>query len=207
VPIGNLRQESFPHLHPDHTLEFALRRIAASGLPELPVVNRVNVGMVLGSVSVEDAMAAYRRDSAVEGTVESVSAVPMRLIMRAGAALVAVVLLAGFLNYFFRGERTARAQSYFAAGNRLAAANRYEEAIEQYRNALSVSHSVEHRQALGMALLKAGHWGEAAIYLKRVLRDRPQSAVVYSALGEAQLHMGDSTAARESFHKAEQFGH
>jgi tetratricopeptide (TPR) repeat protein len=116
--------------------------------------------------------------------------------------VVAVALLGGFLNYFYRGERAARAQRYFAAGNQLAASNRGEEAIEQYRDALSISHNTEHRLALGMALLKAGHSSEAAIYLREVARERPDSAPARAALGEAQFGMGDYAAARESFLRA-----
>jgi Flp pilus assembly protein TadD len=203
--VENLRQENFPHVHPDHAVDVALRRIAESGLPAIPVVSRGNVCEVLGTISVEDVLAAYRRGR-TEETAGARTSIPKRLIARAAAALVAVALLAGFLNYFYRGERAARAQRYFTAGNRLAAENRYEEAVEQYRDALSVSHSVEHRMALGMALLKAGHWSEAAIYLRRVAKDRPTSAAVYAALGEAELHMGDAEAARESFRKAKELG-
>jgi tetratricopeptide (TPR) repeat protein len=124
------------------------------------------------------------------------------MIARALAAVVAVALLGGFLNYFYRGERAARASRHFAEGNTLAAAGRNEEAIEQYRDALSISHNADHRLALGLALLKVRRWDEAVIYLKEVSRERPYSAPVHDALGEAQFQMGEYAAARDSFQKA-----
>jgi predicted Zn-dependent protease len=63
---------------------------------------------------------------------------------------------------------------------------RYEEAAGEFRSALSISHHTDHRLALGMALLKSGNPQEAAIYLRQVLRDRPNDAAVRSALEEAQ---------------------
>src|SRR5262249_35556458 len=59
-PVLNLTQGTFPHVHPDHTVDLALRRIAESGLSSLPVISRDDVREVLGTVSVEDIVAAYR---------------------------------------------------------------------------------------------------------------------------------------------------
>jgi hypothetical protein len=202
-PVLNLTQGTFPHVHPDHTVDLALRRIAESGLSSLPVISRDDVREMLGTVSVEDIMAAYRTGKMEEAPrVVSGATIPTRLIARALAAVVAVALLGGFLNYFYRGERAARARRHFAEGNALAAAGRNEEAIEQYRDALSISHNADHRLALGITLLKVGRWNEAVIYLKEVSRERPDSAPVQAALGEAQFRMGEYAAARESFLRA-----
>ena len=204
VPVQNLTVENFPHVHPDHPVDVALRRIAESGLPAIPVVSRGDIRELLGTVSVEEILAAFRAGRTEEATTVGAESarIPARLIWRAAVALVAVVLLAGFMNYFYRAERAARAERHFATGNQLTAANRTEEAIEQYRNALSLSHSTEHRLALGIALLKGEHWSEAEIYLKEVARQRPESAAVWAALGEARMGMGDCAAARASFLKA-----
>jgi chloride channel protein, CIC family len=203
LPVENLTQEAFPHVHPDHTVDLALRRIAETGLAKLPVVSRANVREVYGTISVEDVLAAYRGGRVEEKTPESAgAAIPTRMIARALAVVVAVALLGGFLNYFYRGARAARAQRYFAAGNQFAAANRSEEAIEQYRNALSISHNTEHRLALAMALFKTGRWSEASIYLREIARERPDSAAVIRTLGEARFQMGEYGAARDSFLKA-----
>jgi chloride channel protein, CIC family len=184
-PVEAINQESFPHVHPDQSLELAMRRLADSRLTSLPVVNRDDVRRVLGVISVDDILAAYRTGASAPDIVPETS-VPSRLILRLLAAVVAVVMLAGFLNYFYRGERAARAQQYFATGNQLMREQRYDEAAEQYRHALSISHHTDHRLALGMALLKSGNAAEAAIYLRQVLRERPNDAAVHAALEEAQ---------------------
>jgi CIC family chloride channel protein len=187
-PVGALTLDSFPHVHPDQPLDLALRRLAESELPELPVVSRGDVSKVLGTVSVDDILATYRRGGAAEPAPEVVpeTMLPTRMILRVLTALIVVVILAGLMNYFYRGERATRAQKYFAAGNRLMSEQRYEEATQEYRSALSISHNTDHRLALGMALLKAGDSREAAIYLRQVFRERPNDAAVRSALDEAQ---------------------
>jgi CBS domain-containing protein len=47
------------HLHPDHTLGFALERMGETKLKVLPVVSRANVHQVLGMVRLEDVLEAY----------------------------------------------------------------------------------------------------------------------------------------------------
>src|SRR5690349_17265080 len=42
-PIETLTAEQFPHVHPDHPLDIAMRRIATSHTKVLPVVSRSNV--------------------------------------------------------------------------------------------------------------------------------------------------------------------
>jgi predicted transcriptional regulator len=52
--------EDFPHVHADHSLNFALHRMGSAGLDALPVVNRANVHLLLGIVTVDDVLALYR---------------------------------------------------------------------------------------------------------------------------------------------------
>ena len=59
-PRQTLTFQNFPHLHPDHTLDTAMHKIAESGLPVLPVVSRGNVRDVSGTISLDDILAAYR---------------------------------------------------------------------------------------------------------------------------------------------------
>ena len=87
--------------------------------------------------------------------------------------VVLVILLTGVLNYFFRSQRVNRADQYYEAANQFLAKDRVEEAIEQFRRAVSVSHSVRHRLALGLALVKAGRLEEASVYLNEVLSEDP----------------------------------
>ncbi len=57
-----------PVLYPDHPLDVALRRIEA--YPVLPVVHRANLHEMIGVVSVQDIMDAYRRAGGVHGDVK-----------------------------------------------------------------------------------------------------------------------------------------
>lgn len=80
--------------------------------------------------------------------------------------------------------------------------DRVPEAIEQYRNALSISHRAEDRLALGLALLKAERWNEASLYLNDVLRQHPASgpANVGIAAIDAQQNRVDEAVMR--YHRA-----
>jgi CIC family chloride channel protein len=58
-PAETLTQDSFPHLHADHTLDVALRKIAETGWNVLPVVSRDNVRQWKGTISLQDILVAY----------------------------------------------------------------------------------------------------------------------------------------------------
>ncbi len=171
-------EQSHVHVHPDDPLEVAVSQLADGRLGALPVVSRTNVRELKGTISLADALAAY----ALVGDKQTTDAgpstpekFPARLLAGVLAALVAIAVLGGFLNYYYRSERARRAEQHYRAGNEFLQKERFPEAIEQYRDALSVSHSVDHRLALALALVKAGNAGEAAIYLNEVLRERPNS--------------------------------
>jgi CIC family chloride channel protein len=200
-PTQNLTAENFPHLHSDHALDLAMRRIAESGFPALPVVSRDNVRQLKGVVSVSDILAAY----AVGRTRDAEAAAPQthpRLLARMTAVLAVLALLVGFLNYFFRAERVNRADRYYAAANQLLAKDRIEEAIEQYRNAVSVSHSVKDRLALGLALVKAERLNEATVYLDEVLKEDPASGPANLGMARILAKQGHIDQALERYHRA-----
>ena len=52
--------ENIVHVHPDHTLDRAMRRLGEGGLRMLPVVSRENQSKLLGVISLSDIMRAYR---------------------------------------------------------------------------------------------------------------------------------------------------
>jgi CIC family chloride channel protein len=86
-----LGSKDFPHVHPDHTLDVAMRRLAEAGLSALPVVSRTDTRELKGTISMQDVVAAY-----------AMGKVPESL---PGAALQVgkpVVLLAGVLGYSSR---------------------------------------------------------------------------------------------------------
>jgi chloride channel protein, CIC family len=58
-PAEHLTNDNFPHLHADHTLDVALRKIAETGWKVLPVVSRDNVREWKGTITLADILAAY----------------------------------------------------------------------------------------------------------------------------------------------------
>ena len=192
-----LAEHNFPHVHPDHLLDVAMRRIAVSGLKVLPVVSRDNVRELKGTISVPDIVSAYGigrarpEPDAADGAIKS----PVRLLGGLLAAMMTLVLLMGFLNYYYRTERTNRALRAYQMGSELMRKERYDEAIEQYRYALSISHNSENRLALGLALLKAGSLNEAEIYWKEVLATNPQNGPANRGLAQIYAQRGETAKA------------
>jgi CIC family chloride channel protein len=197
-PVEDLTEESFPHLHADHPLDVAMRRLSASGLKALPVVSRANICELKGTISLADILAAYSVGKADPASEEAAAERPARLLARMTAVLIALVIVIGGLNYFFGAERKVRAERYYQAGNDLLAKDRVDEAIVQYRNAVSVSHSLPHRLALGLALQRAGQQNEASIFLNEVLRENPASGP--ANLGAARIDAAAGNLDRAVLH-------
>ena len=56
---GDAHPQELPHLHPDHSLDVAMRRIG--DWPFLPVVHRAEMNKLVGVVSLSDILEAYRK--------------------------------------------------------------------------------------------------------------------------------------------------
>jgi tetratricopeptide (TPR) repeat protein/CBS domain-containing protein len=205
VSTGELAQTEMPHLHADESLDYAMRRIAESGLKVLPVVSRENARELKGTVSVSDILQAYGigRARQAEAAAANEGTIPgKRVFAIATAVLIVLGILAGVVNYGLGAERTARAERYYQAGNRLFALERYDEAIEQYRNALSISHTFDRRLALGVALAKAGRPGEAMIYLEEARAELPTNGPANLAVAEILAQQGRTDRAITLFQRA-----
>jgi tetratricopeptide (TPR) repeat protein len=186
VPVPHperLSAAEFPHLHADQSLDSAMRRLAETGLKVLPVVSRTNIRELKGTISMQDILAAYAMGK-VEEEAEPMlpKGKPAALLAGVLAVLIGLGVVAGLLSYYYRSERTGRAQHFYETGNQFLLNDRYDEAIGQFREALSISHTNQNRLALALALVKAGHPDEATIYLTDLLRSDPTS-------GEANLGM------------------
>jgi CIC family chloride channel protein len=59
MPLADAVEERFPHVHPDHPVEAALRLMHER--PFLPVVHRADFSRLVGVVSLDDVLQAYRR--------------------------------------------------------------------------------------------------------------------------------------------------
>ena len=202
-PVETLSMENFPHLHTDQSLDIAIRRLAQSGLKVLPVVSRANIRELKGDISLDDVIAAYRigREPA-EAPSPAAGKAPVRMLAGVIAALIGIAVLATFLNYYYRSERTSRADRYYQAGNELMHSGRYEEAVEQFRDAVSISHTAAHRMALGLALVQAGRLNEAAIYLNEVLRENPGSGPANLGLARVYAQQGNQDGALLHYQRA-----
>lgn len=203
-PRVPLTAENFPHIHADHPLDTAMRRMAEARLDVLPVVSRANLRELVGVISLQDVLAAYglsKDQSRVEGPSEE-SKAPAARFGGALAAIAGILVITLLLSHFYRAQRSERIQQYFQAGNELMAKDRYSEAIEQYRNALSISHSREHRLALALALVEAGRLNEAETYLREVLESNPGSGPASLGLARVAVGQGRAQEAVTYYHRA-----
>ncbi len=73
-PLSRVLRARVPFLHPDHPLDTALRLIGE--WPLLPVIHRANLQQLLGVVSLDDVMRAYRGAGLGESHAEAVAVVP-----------------------------------------------------------------------------------------------------------------------------------
>lgn len=195
--------EEFPHVHPDHTLDIAMRRLAETGLSLLPVVSRSNLRALEGVIAMQDILAAYAMGKVQpDDAAGSPAGKPVALLAGVLAVLIAVAVLGGFLSYYYRAQRAGRADQFYRTGNALLAKDLYPEAIEQFRDALSLSQSSQYRLALALALVKAGHINEAAIYLKELLRGAPNSAPANLGMARIAVQQGRIEDALAYYHHA-----
>jgi tetratricopeptide (TPR) repeat protein/CBS domain-containing protein len=199
-PIDALNESKFPHVHADHSLDSAMRRIVQSGLPALPVVSRQNIRELRGTIAMQDIFDSYAL--AKPASAPTVAQASPRLFAGVLSVLLALALLMGFLNYFLRIQRTSRAQANYQTARQLMQRGAYDEAITHYRDALSSSHSAEYRLALGEALVQAGNIQEAPIYLNEYLREKPGSGPANLALARVAAQEGREEDAVAHYQRA-----
>jgi chloride channel protein, CIC family len=206
VPVPDperLTAEEFPHLHTDHSLDTAMRRLAETGLKVLPVVSRTDVRDLKGTISMPDILAAYAMGQVEQEAQPALpKGKPVTLLAGILAVLIGLAVVGGLLSYYYRSERSGRAQHFYEQGNQFLQKDLYDEAIEQYRDALSISHSGQYRLALALALEKSGHAAEATIYLKDVLRSDPTNAEANLGMARAAAQEGRIDEAVGYYHHA-----
>ena len=203
-PRSDLSSADFPHVHPDDSLDMAMRRMAQSGLSVLPVVSRTNLRLLVGVISIRDVLAAYgveKRPAHPGDAVHAETETPKPAFGGIVAALVLAVSITAFLSYYYRTQQATRTHESSKQGNQLMDAGRFEEAIEQYRHALSVSHNSEQRLALATALVQAGRPNEAEVYLRELLRESPDSGPANLGLGRVLVQQGDTKQAIVFYHR------
>jgi tetratricopeptide (TPR) repeat protein len=181
-----------------------MRRLTETGLKALPVVSRENVRGLHGTISLPDILAAYGAKEHPEPALseEQSGKTLARLATRLLIAVLAVGIVASFLSYYYRSERMARGQGHFQAGQALESQGRNDEAIAQFRTALSTSHNTEQRMALGLALVNAGSLDEASIYLNEALKENPGSGPANLGLARIAVRQGKIDEAIGNYQRA-----
>ena len=135
-----------------------------SKLNVLPVVGRADIRDLKGVVSLKDILQAYgvAGEEAAAAAASEETGPPRRLVPGVIAAALAVLLVIGFLNYYYRSERGVRAEEYYKSATALLQQDRDDEAVQQFRDALSVSPgNARYRLALGLALVKMNRHGRS----------------------------------------------
>jgi CIC family chloride channel protein len=205
-PPESLRAESFPHVHVDHPLDVALRRMAQSKLNVLPVVSRSNVRELRGVVSLQGVLRAYgvvQEPAVHQKPIEAQARTSWKFVPGMIAALLVLVFVIGFLRYSYRFRRGELAEQYFKGGSEQLLQGRNEEAVEQFRNALSISPAnQQYRLSLGLTLSKTGHPNEAAVYLDEVLKRDPDNGAANLGLARIASSRGKASDAITYYHRA-----
>ena len=204
-PDGPVTAETFVHVHPDQSLDTALQRMGQSGLDLLPVVSRKDVRELVGVVALADIPQAYGGEGADRRDAETSARTgisPKAMLTTVVAGVLGLFLLGGFLTHHYYTARLETAVQYFRDGTALAREGRNAEAIEQFRAALSLTHSDQYRLALGLALARAGRETEAAVYLGEVLRTDPANGPANLALARLARARNDVKTALMRYWKA-----
>lgn len=208
-PVADLLLTSeIVHIHADDSLDTAMRRMALSGVAMLPVVNRANARQLEGVISLHDILAAYGLEKGAtrpRALARTEAKTPVGTLGGIVAAAVLAVVLIGVLSYVYRVERAARAKQYLEQATGLLARERYEEAIEKYRNALSITHSAEQRLALAEALRQAGRLDEAELYFNEVLRQNPRNAAAHMGLARIAAARKDLAQMVAEYHRGMEY--
>jgi tetratricopeptide (TPR) repeat protein len=157
-------------------------------------------------VSLQGVLHAYgvvQEPAAAPPPVEEQARTSPKFVPGMIAALLVLVFLIGFLHYFYRSQRGERAEQYFKTGSELLLQGRDQEAVEQFRNALSISpDNQQYRLSLGLTLAKTGHPDETAVYLNEVLKRDPNNGVANLGLARITAARGKTLDAITYYHRA-----
>jgi len=205
VPAEPVTADTFPHIHADQGVDVVLQRMGQARLTVLPVVSRTDVHDLLGVVALTDMPRAYgsgeEAESAAEAHHDEATSARALLTVVVGGVL-GLFLLGGFLAHHYYAARLETSAASYQAGRNLEREGRLEEAIEQFRAALSLTHSEPYRLALGVALARAGRGAEATVYLSEVLRTDPNSGPANLAMAHALKAQTDPAASIAAYRKA-----
>jgi tetratricopeptide (TPR) repeat protein len=126
-----------------------------------------------------------------------------RLVALVIAALAGLAGATGVLASLHHVRRDALAESHFARGRALAGSGRPQEAVEEYRAALSVRRGqFDIERALALTLLSIGRLSEAESYLRDLLDRDPASGPLNRGLARIYARRGRVPEARAAYQRA-----
>ena len=192
----------FPIVHPDDPLDSALQLMGESGMDEIPVISRVG-GTQIGLISSQDALTGYKNLATSKKKEEMEAKSANGWLPAVAAITVAAVLIVSGLLFWQRSRHKDLGIDAFRNGERLMAQGQVDDAVAAYRTALAhTSQDVKTRAALGLALVRSGHFEEATSYLSEAAKAEPQSGAVWLGLAEIAREEGDKSQALGLFHQA-----
>ncbi len=197
--------DSFPHVHADQGLEVVFQRMARAGLSVLPVVSRTDVHELLGVIDLQDMPAAYGQSDDQESPAEAAHAERTSgrtLLATVIAGVLGLFLLGGLLAHHYYSGRVESARLAFRQGSELVRENRFDEAVERFRTAVSLISRNDYRLALGLALQRSGRDAEASVYLQQVLTSQPGSSPANLGLARIARDRGETKSAEAFYRRA-----
>jgi CIC family chloride channel protein len=194
----------FPHVHMDHSLDTAQRRMANGRTNVLPVINRTNIRRITGVLLMEDIQRAYGVELTEPKPETEQGRLPAGMtLLRMVAVTVAVLILIGLVSRTYQNERIQRAATAYQAGMALVTQGSTDEAIERFRTALSTTpNNKEYRLALGSALVQGEHFEEASLYLNGILKSDPDNGPANLEMARVNAKQGALPQTSASYHKA-----
>jgi CIC family chloride channel protein len=190
-----------PSVHPDDPLDMALQIMGRAEVSELTVIGRA--GGVVGRISADDAVAAYRDISADPRERESRAAPARNMLPAIVAATAAAVFIVSGLVVWQRWQRHDLGIEAYRSGEGWLAQGRVDEAVQAFRSGLAhTPQDARMRAALGLALIRSGHLTEAASYLTDAAKADPANGPVILGLAEIARRTGDHGRALRLYRQA-----
>jgi CIC family chloride channel protein len=179
-----------PYVYPDDPLDVAMQRMGKAGAAEVAVVSRTG-GRQIGAIGADDVMRAYRQLGRPEAP--DAPAPPRRNWLPVVATItIAAVLIVSGLVFWQRSRRSQLGQNAYREGQKLLAQGRVDEAVASFRAGLALlPQQARLRGALGLALVRSGHYQEASAYLSEAARAEPSNGPVWMAMARVAQAGGD----------------
>ncbi len=107
---GSMPLRHFPHVHMDHSLDTAQRRMANGRTNVLPVINRNNIKRITGVLLMEDIQRAYSIEPTESHPEPEQGKLPAgMMLLRMVAVTVGVLILIGMVTRAYQNDRNKRA--------------------------------------------------------------------------------------------------